>query len=77
MRKNKQIWVSPAKDGWRLHRPGAKRSIKKTDTQKEGFNVAREVGLNQGGEVIVQGRDGRIREKNSHPPPLDRFPPKG
>lgn len=77
MPKSKQIWVSPDGDDWRVHRPGAARSIKKTDTQQEAFEAAREVAKNQGAEVIVQGLDGKIKEKNSYPPPVDKFPPRG
>ena len=77
MAKNKQIWVSPSGNNWRVHRPGAARSIKITDTQQEGFEKARQVARNQGGELIMQGRNGQIREKNSYSPPRDNFPPKG
>lgn len=77
MAKGKQIWISPDGNDWRVHRPGATRSIKNTDTQQEAFKVAREVARNQGAEVIVQGRDGKIREKNSYSPPPDEFPPRG
>ncbi len=77
MTKGKQIWVSPGGKDWRAHRPGAKRAIKKTETQKEAFEVARKVALNQGAEVVIQGSNGKIREKNSYAPPEDKFPPKG
>lgn len=77
MAKSKQIWVSPDGADWRAHKPGAARSIKKSGTQQEAFEAARRVAQNQGGEVIIQGRDGKIREKNSYAPPPDKFPPRG
>lgn len=77
MTKGKQIWISPYDNDWRVHKPGAGRSIKKTNTQQEAFEVARKVARNQGAEVIIQGRDGKIREKNSYSPPPDKFPPRG
>ena len=76
-KKSNQLWVSPTDNGWRTHRPGGGKSIKNTQTQQEAFEIAREIAKNQGGEVIVQGSDGKIREKNSYPPPKDNFPPKG
>lgn len=76
MRKNKQVWVSPTKTGeWRVHKPHSERAIKIVETQKEGFDLGRQVAKNQHSELIVQGRDGRIREKNTYG--HDPFPPKG
>ena len=46
-----------------------------TDTQKEAIDIAREIARNQGSELIIHGKDGRIREKDSHG--NDPFPPKG
>ena len=77
MTKNRQLWVSPDEGDWRVHRPGAARAIKKVETQQEAFEIARQVAQNQGGEVIVQGLNGKIREKNSYGDPADKFPPKG
>lgn len=77
MLKSKQIWVSPDEEGWRAHKPGAGRSLKNSGTQQEAIEEAIKVALSQGGEVIIQRRNGKIREKNSYPPPIDRCPPNG
>jgi hypothetical protein len=45
------------------------------DTQAEAISRARELAKNSSGEVIVQGKNGQIREKNSYG--KDPYPPKG
>lgn len=46
------------------------------DTQSEAIHAAREIARNQGGEVVIHGRDGKIRDKDSYGhdpmPPRDR-----
>lgn len=37
-----------------------------TDTQKEAINKAREIAKNQESELIIHGRNGQIREKDSY-----------
>ena len=46
-----------------------------TKTQKEAINIAREIARNQKSELIIHGRNGRIREKDSYG--NDNFPPRG
>jgi hypothetical protein len=71
-----KIFVSPnGGDGWRVHRPGAARDIKHTATQTEAIGVAREVAINNSLELLIQGQNGQIRQKNSYG--NDPFPPKG
>jgi hypothetical protein len=43
-------------------------------TQQEAIDVAREIARNQSSELFIHGKDGRIRERDSHgndpaPPP--------
>lgn len=72
---NGNQWVSPREDGrWGVHKEGSSRDTKICDTQKEAIERAREIAINQGVEVIVQGRDGRIRSKDSYGP--DNCPPR-
>jgi hypothetical protein len=77
MSKTKQIWVSPSEDGWRAHKPGATRSIANTGTKQEAYDAAREVAINQGLELIVQNKDGKIGVKNTYPKSRDNCPPRG
>ncbi len=71
----KNQWVSPRPDGsWAVHGEGNERDTKRCDTQKEAWNRAIEIAKNQGSEVIVQGRDGRIVSKDTYGD--DPCPPK-
>lgn len=69
-------WVSPRPDGWAVHGEGSSRDTKIYDTQKEAIERAKEIAIRQKSEVIVQGRDGKIRSKDSYGndphPPVDR-----
>ena len=70
-------WVSPRINGkWGVHGEGNSRDTNVFDTQAEAIARAREIAINQHSEVIVQGRNGRIRSKDSYGndpcPPRDR-----
>ena len=45
------------------------------DTQKEAIEAAKTIAKNQQSELIIQGKDHKIREKNSYG--NDDHPPKG
>ena len=61
---------------WAVLGEGNSRDTLRMDSQLEAFSVAREIALNQGGDVIIHGRDGKIRERNTYGKP-DYFPPSG
>jgi len=67
--------VVPRNDGWAVKGAGAERATVVVDTQKEAIDRARNIARNQGTELLIHGRDGRIRERDSHG--KDEFPPKG
>lgn len=68
--------VTPHKDGgWQVKGAGNSKATIRTQTQAEARLIAREISKNQSSELIVHGKDGRIREKNSYG--NDPFPPKG
>ncbi len=75
MISNKQTWVSPDENGWRVHHPRGKRASGIFKTQQEAIKRGREISQNQKTEFIVQGRNGRIRMKDSHG--CDEYPPVG
>ena len=70
----KNQWVSPRQNDWAVHGEGNQRDTKIFNTQREAQNYARDVAINQRSEVIVQGRNGRIRSKDSYG--NDPCPPK-
>lgn len=73
----KNIHVVPRTDGdWSVKREGAKRSSVVTETQAEAIKEARKIAQKEGGELIVHGKDGQIRDKSSYGndpcPPRDK-----
>lgn len=63
-------------DGWGVRGEGNSRDTSHHGTQREAAEAAQRIAENQGGDVIIHGRDGRIRERNTYGKP-DPFPPKG
>ncbi|NOX61619.1 MAG: DUF2188 domain-containing protein [Chloroflexi bacterium] len=69
--------VTRRADGrWQHKQDGNKRASKVTRTQEEAIESARRAAKKKGGEVIVHGRDGKIRSKDSYGndpnPPKDK-----
>ncbi|MCB9717007.1 MAG: DUF2188 domain-containing protein [Myxococcales bacterium] len=67
--------VVPHPKGWAVKTPGASRASSVHRTQGEAISQAREVSRNQGTELFIHGRNGQIRERDSHG--RDPYPPKG
>jgi hypothetical protein len=57
-----RVHVVPTDGGWQVRRDGADRATGVYRTQTEATEAAQSVLRRSGGEVRVQGRDGRIRE---------------
>lgn len=74
MRKKNQH-VVPFGGGWAVKAEGAKKVTIITTKQSDAITVAKDLAKNNESELIVHGRDGRIREKNSYG--KDSNPPKG
>ena len=73
--KKQNIWVTQHPDGgWQKKKENSNRSSGKFETQKEAINSAVEQAKREGTEVIVQGKDGKIRSKDSYG--KDPNPPK-
>lgn len=66
MGKGKNQHVVKHPDGWAVKGAGNSKATKVTRTQKEAADVAREIAKNQKSELLIHGRNGRIREKDSH-----------
>lgn len=67
--------VVPHEDGWAVRGAGNSRATSVHDTQRDAIDAARGIAQNQGSELLIHGRDGRIRERDSYGG--DPFPPKG
>jgi len=77
MARNERHVVRNPDGGWDVKAPGADRSSAHKDTQADAIDRAREiVGNSGGGEVVIHGRDGRIRDSDTVPPGHDPFPPR-
>jgi uncharacterized protein YdaT len=61
--------------GWAVRGAGSQRASSVHRTQQEAIDAGRDIARNQGTELFIHGRDGRIRERDSHG--NDPFPPKG
>lgn len=72
---SKDQHVVPRGSGWAVHGAGNSRDTSQHTKQSSAISAARDIAINQRTEVVVHGRDGRIREKNSYG--NDSFPPKG
>ncbi|WP_366800040.1 DUF2188 domain-containing protein [uncultured Apibacter sp.] len=73
MKKNQH--VVPKDDKWAVLGEGNKKVTIVTDTQARAIEKAREIAKNQNSELIIHGKNGKIREKNSYG--NDPYPPKG
>ena len=54
------------KENWYGKRPVGERDTQLFDTQKQAQDYAIKIAKNQKSEVIVQGKDGKIRSKDSY-----------
>jgi hypothetical protein len=69
--------VPNADGGWKVVKPDADRASAQSETQAEAIDRAREiVGNAGGGEVVIHGENGRIRDKDTVVPGNDPNPPK-
>ncbi len=74
-KKGKNQHVVRRDDGWAVRGEGNSKDTKRTDTQKEAIEKARDIAINQASEVVIHNKDGQIRDKNSYG--NDPVPPKG
>lgn len=65
MTRKRNQHVVPTKDGWAVKRAGSPKATKVFGTQQEAIEKGREIAKNQQSELLIHGRDGRIRKKQS------------
>ena len=63
-------------DKWSVKGAGNLKATRNFDTQKEAIDYAKQIAQNQKSEVVIHGKDGKIRDKDSYGndpnPPKDR-----
>lgn len=62
-------------NGWAVRGAGNGKDTAHLPTQAKATKRASEIARNQQSEVLIHGKDGRIRERNSFG--TDPFPPRG
>jgi len=58
--------VVPNGGKWSVRRAGSDKATSVHSTQREAINEARKIAKNQGTELYIHGRDGRIIERDSY-----------
>lgn len=73
---SKNYWAGPrGQDGWGVKPEGSHNDIAKFSTQAQAWNFAQQLGRMTHSEAFLQGRNGRIRERNTYG--NDPYPPQG
>ena len=72
----KSVHVVPSSQGgWDVKPGGAASAAKHTETKAPAIDRAREIARNQGAELVIHNKTGRIAQSDSHG--HDPNPPKG
>ncbi|SKF61497.1 Uncharacterised protein [Mycobacteroides abscessus subsp. abscessus] len=78
MSKDGDYSVVPRDGGWAAVGHGNSRASSLHSTQADAYAAARDYSANRGGgEILIQGRDGQIRDKNTIAPARDPRDVKG
>ena len=64
MKHNQHVVKHP--DGWAVKGAGNEKATKVTNTQKQAIDVAIGIAKNKQSEVVIHGRNGQIRDKDSY-----------
>lgn len=67
--------VVPHAGGWAVRGAGNGRATSVHDTQRDAIEAARGIAQNQHSELLIHGRNGQIRDRDSYGG--DPFPPRG
>lgn len=74
MRKSKDAHVVPRGDEWAIVRPGNGRASGIFDTRQKAIEQGRQIAQNNRSEILIHGRNGQIRARDSFGD--DPFPPR-
>ena len=72
-RKTHHVVHNP-KGGWDSKKGGGSKAIKHFDRKEDAIDYTREISQNQGSELVIHGRDGKVQFSDSHG--HDPCPPK-
>ena len=76
MPRNERHVVPSPQGGWDVRKPGGSRASSHHATQAEAEARAKTIlGGDGGGEAVIHGRDGRIRDSDTVAPGRDPAPP--
>jgi hypothetical protein len=76
MSNKNNYWTSPRRDGtWSVKKVDANRASSIHSTQADAWKETRRLARGEGSEAFLQGKDGKIRARNSYG--NDPFPPRG
>jgi len=67
--------VVPHEGKWAVRGEGNSKVTSIYNTQQEAIDSAKEIAINQQSEMLIHGRNGQIRERNTYG--KDPFPPEG
>ncbi len=70
----KNVHVVKNDDGWAVKKEGNGRASSVHRTQQQAIDAGRVAAKAERSELVIHGRDGRIRDKDSFGP--DPFPPR-
>ncbi len=71
-------WVVQIKKSWGVKKENANKFSSIHETQQEAINKAKKfIKKSNGGELIITGIDGKIRDKRTISPAIDPYPPIG
>lgn len=66
LEKARQLHVVPHRGRWAVKRDGSQEATEVVSTQREAIQVAKRIARGQGTDVVIHGRDGKIRHTDGH-----------
>lgn len=66
MSKQNYYVVTRPQGGWAIKKGGSSKASAVTGTQKEAIEIGKDLAKKSQGELTIQGKDYKFREKNSY-----------
>lgn len=66
MANRNNVHIVQRDSGWGTLREGGRRATQVFDTQAQAIRAGRQMAREGQGEILIHGRDGRIRARDSH-----------